>query len=105
MATPQLELLSGKPGGLRRTRTSCEVASRLGRPCGPELAGQTEFPELPVPMNTDLLDGGALGWSEAQAWEELVGVKQTQRLRGEGETIAMQIVEAEIADVKLVKPV
>jgi nucleoside-diphosphate-sugar epimerase len=49
-----------------------EAAARLGLPCGLELGTQTEFPEPPVRINTDILDASALGWSEAQAWDELV---------------------------------
>jgi nucleoside-diphosphate-sugar epimerase len=49
-----------------------EVAARLDLPCQLELGRQTEFPEPPVRINTDLLDGNTLGWSEAQAWDDLV---------------------------------
>ena len=49
-----------------------EVAARLGRPCRLEFGVQTEFPEPPVRINTDLLDVGRLGWSEARAWSEFV---------------------------------
>jgi UDP-glucose 4-epimerase len=47
-----------------------EAAARLGLPCRLEFGVQTEFPEPPVRINTDLLDTEALGWSEAQAWSE-----------------------------------
>ena len=33
---------------------------------------QTEFPEPPVRINTDLCDVAALAWSETQAWDEFV---------------------------------
>jgi UDP-glucose 4-epimerase len=53
-------------------RVRREVAARLGRPCGLELGEQTEFPEPPVRINTELLDPAALGWSEAAAWDAFV---------------------------------
>ena len=49
-----------------------EVAARLGLPCRLELGTQTEFPEPPVRINTDLLDPEALRWDEAQAWDDFV---------------------------------
>ena len=49
-----------------------EVAARLGLSCPLELGTQTDFPEPPVRINTDLLDPRALGWSEAQAWDDFV---------------------------------
>ena len=49
-----------------------EVMARLDLPCGLELAAQSEFPEPRVRINTDLLDPQALGWGEAQAWDEFV---------------------------------
>ena len=48
------------------------AAARRRLPCGLELGVQTTFPEPPVRINTDLLDAQELGWSEAQAWDELV---------------------------------
>lgn len=53
-------------------RVRCEVAARLGISCELELAIQTEFPEPPVRINTDLLEPAALGWSEAAAWDAFV---------------------------------
>ena len=53
-------------------RVRREAAARLGRPCALELDAQTEFPEPPARINTDLLDTVALGWSEAEAWDEFV---------------------------------
>ena len=53
-------------------RVRREAESRLGRPCRLEVGVQSEFPEPPVRINTDLCDITALGWSEAQAWDELV---------------------------------
>jgi UDP-glucose 4-epimerase len=49
-----------------------EAAARLGLPCRLELGVQTEFAEPPVRINTDFLDGAALGWSETQGWDEFV---------------------------------
>jgi nucleoside-diphosphate-sugar epimerase len=49
-----------------------EAAARLGPPCGLEFGTQTEFPEPPVRINTDLLDAERLKWREAQAWDEFV---------------------------------
>jgi UDP-glucose 4-epimerase len=37
-----------------------------------ELGEQTEFPEPPVRINTDLLDAAALGWDESAAWDSFV---------------------------------
>ena len=53
-------------------RVRREAAARLRLPCGLELGTQTEFPEPPVRINTDLCDTAALGWSEAQAWDDFV---------------------------------
>ena len=53
-------------------RVRREAAARLGLPWRLEFATQTEFPEPPVRINTDLLDAERLEWSEAQAWDELV---------------------------------
>jgi UDP-glucose 4-epimerase len=54
-------------------RVRREVETRLGRPCRLELGAQSEFPEPPVRINTDLLDAEQLGWIEAQAWDDFVG--------------------------------
>src|ERR1700730_10008906 len=54
-------------------RVRREAAARLAhRPWALELGAQTEFPEPPEGINTDLLDTVALGWSENQAWDEFV---------------------------------
>jgi hypothetical protein len=42
-------------------RLRAAVAARLGLPCRLELGTQTEFPEPPVRVNTDLLDPEAWG--------------------------------------------
>jgi len=77
---------SAAPGSMRRLNPSFypesqgafaervrrEAAVRLGHPCALELAEQTEFPEPPVRINTDLCDPAALGWDEAIAWDEFV---------------------------------
>jgi UDP-glucose 4-epimerase len=49
-----------------------EVAARLRLPCELELGTQTEFPEPPVRINTDLPNQEALGWSESKAWDAFV---------------------------------
>jgi UDP-glucose 4-epimerase len=53
-------------------RVRREVTTRLGLRCDLELGQQTAFPEPVVRINTDLLDLEALGFSEAQAWDEFV---------------------------------
>jgi UDP-glucose 4-epimerase len=53
-------------------RVRRETAARLGLPCALDLSEQTEFPEPPVRINTDLCDPAALGWDEATAWDEFV---------------------------------
>ena len=58
--------------GVFTRRLRDEAAARLGLPCRLELGTQTEFPEPPVRINTDLCDTAALGWSEAQAWDDFV---------------------------------
>lgn len=52
-------------------RFAREMQPRLGIPCNVELQNQTQFAEPRVRINTDLLDAGALGWSESRAWDEL----------------------------------
>ena len=59
----------------RRLRDEC--AARLSLSCRLELGTQTDFPEPPVRINTDLCDVAALGWSEAQAWDDFVRYYQT----------------------------
>ena len=49
-----------------------EVGARLRLPCELELGTQTEFPEPPVRINTDLLNQEAVGWSESRAWDAFV---------------------------------
>jgi UDP-glucose 4-epimerase len=48
------------------------VTARLDLACDLDLAEQTEFPEPTVRINTDLCDPAALGWSEAEAWDDFV---------------------------------
>ncbi len=52
-------------------RFAREMQTRLGMPCPVELAGQTEFTEPRIRINTDALDAKALGWDETAAWDEL----------------------------------
>ena len=48
-------------------RVRREAAARLGLLCPLELGTQTEFPEPPGRINTDLLDGEKFGWIETQS--------------------------------------
>lgn len=52
-------------------RTAEEMRPRLGFPCELHLEHQTEFPEPPVRINTDIPDPSHLKWGEAAAWDEL----------------------------------
>jgi nucleoside-diphosphate-sugar epimerase len=54
-------------------RFAQEMRSRLGLPCEIELKRQVDFQEPRVRINTDLLDGQALGWDETRAWYEIAG--------------------------------
>ena len=53
-------------------RVAREVRARLGLACGLDFAEQTAFPEPEIRINTDFVDGGALGWSESAAWDGFV---------------------------------
>ena len=44
---------------------------RLGLPCEVELKQQLDFQEPRVRINTDQVDGTALGWDEARAWDAI----------------------------------
>jgi UDP-glucose 4-epimerase len=52
-------------------RIAQEMRPRLGLPCLVELKKQVDFPEPSVRINTDILDGDALGWDESSAWDEM----------------------------------
>ena len=52
-------------------RFAREMQPRLGIPCNVELKNQTRFVEPRVRINTDMLDGAALGRDESDAWDEL----------------------------------
>lgn len=52
-------------------RFAGEMRSRLRVPCELQLQTQVEFGEPIVRINTDPVDGHALGWSEQKAWDEL----------------------------------
>jgi len=74
------------PGVVRRLNPSCyaetqgafatrlrdAVVSRLELACAVIFTDQTEFPEPPVRINTDLLDTKALGWNEGTSWDDFV---------------------------------
>ncbi len=51
-------------------RAAEEMRVRLGTECQVEMAMQREFSEPRVRINTDVLDGAALGWGERAAWDE-----------------------------------
>lgn len=77
------ELVAGRAGRVLRPsgypesqgafaqRYAREMQDRLGLPCRLELRAQVEFPEPRVRINTDWIDARALGWDEAQAWDEI----------------------------------
>jgi nucleoside-diphosphate-sugar epimerase len=52
-------------------RLAEEMRGRLKLPCLFELKTQTEFPEPQVRINIDVPDGRALGWDEAEAWDDM----------------------------------
>ena len=53
-------------------RVAREVRARLGLACDLEFAEQREFPEARERINTDPVDGDALGWNEEAAWDAFV---------------------------------
>jgi nucleoside-diphosphate-sugar epimerase len=55
--------------GAFASRFAEEMAPRLGIACPVTLLQQSEFGEPMVRINTDRVDGVALGWSEAAAWD------------------------------------
>ncbi|WFU18749.1 NAD(P)-dependent oxidoreductase [Bradyrhizobium sp. CB3481] len=50
-------------------RFATEMSSRLEVACPVTLLQQEEFTEPMVRINTDRIDGGKFGWSEAAAWD------------------------------------
>jgi len=74
---PEAGFVRTNPSGYAETqgaftlRLAAEMRPRLGLPCPVELKRQTEFPEPRVRINTDPAEGGAPGWSEEQAWDDL----------------------------------
>ncbi len=52
-------------------RLANEMRARTGWECDLELAEQTEFAEPRVRINTEPVDGAALGWNESAAWDEM----------------------------------
>jgi len=52
-------------------RARQEAEAHLARLCRLEFGTQTEFPEPPVRINSDLVNATALGWDEAWAWDNL----------------------------------
>jgi UDP-glucose 4-epimerase len=55
--------------GAFANRFAAEMAPRLGIACPVTPLQQSEFGEPMVRLNTDRIDGEALGWSEASAWD------------------------------------
>jgi len=52
-------------------RFALEMDARLDLRCAVELAEQTQFDEPRIRINTDPVDGVALGFDEKQAWDEV----------------------------------
>jgi nucleoside-diphosphate-sugar epimerase len=52
-------------------RFANEMRKRLGLPCVLELRQQVDFQEPRLRINTDPVDGDALGWNESCAWDEI----------------------------------
>lgn len=63
-------------------RFANEMRSRLDLPCELALNRQTDFSEPRVRINTDMADIESLGWSEAQAWDDLGRYYKSTYLRG-----------------------
>lgn len=53
------------------------MAPRLDMACPVELAEQTDFSEPMVRINTQPVDGPALGWDEGAAWDEVAAYYQS----------------------------
>jgi UDP-glucose 4-epimerase len=54
-------------------RFAVEIGPRLGIAAQLELVSQEDWSEPAVRVNTDPVDGAALGWDEAAAWDDLAG--------------------------------
>lgn len=52
-------------------RFAREMSGRLNLACHLDLKHQTEFTEPRIRLNTDPVDGDALGWNESAAWDEV----------------------------------
>lgn len=50
-------------------RFAAEMRQRLGLACDVVLRRQTDFNEPRVRINTDSIDGSAMGWDDARAWD------------------------------------
>jgi len=50
-------------------RFAREMGARLGVDCAVEFAEQVEFDEPHIRVNTEMVDGWALGWDEGKAWD------------------------------------
>jgi UDP-glucose 4-epimerase len=60
-----------EPQGAFTKRFATEMGQRLKLATPVEFAEQTEFPEPEIRLNTQTLDGAALGWSETGFWDEM----------------------------------
>jgi nucleoside-diphosphate-sugar epimerase len=67
--------------GAFAARFATEMAPRLGIACPVASLLQSEFGEPMVRINTDRVDGAALGWSEAAAWEAEAEFYKARRAR------------------------
>ena len=72
-SAPQAVHPSGYPEsqGAFAQRYAAEMRPRLGLACELRLKRQVDFQEPRVRINTELLDGDALGWDEKTAWDEV----------------------------------
>jgi nucleoside-diphosphate-sugar epimerase len=79
-----VELLPAEPGferinpsgyaesqGEFATRFASEMRHRLKLECRVDFEKQVDFSEPRARVNTDVLEAGALGWNETEAWDEL----------------------------------
>jgi UDP-glucose 4-epimerase len=58
-------------------RFASELEQRLPFPCPVELGRQERFEEPKVRVNSEPVDGIALGWNESAAWDQLADYYQT----------------------------
>jgi nucleoside-diphosphate-sugar epimerase len=73
-------------------RVAREVRARTGWPCRLELRDQLEFAEPRERFNVDRVDGEALGWREAAAWDKFVAYYEHEMVGGNSSGVAKQTV-------------